>query len=143
VFVPTLIAITPLGFMIMISAPGDLVERMVVAAQSGGEIGTKTANQIEQKKFWSLKLSLDLPIFYFSLNSLAQRDTLYRIYDRNEKEALSRLTAEYGNWAMFWLFRPSPCQQAIPGLMPDSNDCLQIHDQHCGLSLTHWLERHF
>ncbi|MFM1876097.1 MAG: hypothetical protein RL266_1834 [Bacteroidota bacterium] len=98
VFVPTLIAITLLGFVIMVSAPGDPVERMVSAAQSGGEIGSQTANQIEQKKFWSKKLGLDLPIFYFSLNTLAHSDTLYRVYDRNERNALSRLTSEYGNW---------------------------------------------
>lgn len=98
VFIPTLIAITLLGFVIMVSAPGDPVERMVSAAQSGGEIGSQTANQIEQKKFWSKKLGLDLPIFYFSLNTLAHSDTLYRVYDRNERNALSRLTSEYGNW---------------------------------------------
>lgn len=98
VFVPTLVAITLLGFVIMISAPGDPVERMVVAAQSGGEIGSQTANQIEQKKFWSRKLGLDLPIFYFSLNTLAHSDTLYRIYDRNERASLERLTNQYGNW---------------------------------------------
>ncbi|TNF25574.1 MAG: ABC transporter permease [Bacteroidetes bacterium] len=98
VFVPTLVAITLLGFVIMISAPGDPVERMVVAAQSGGEVGSQTANQIEQKKFWNRKLGLDLPIFYFSLSSMAQSDTLYRIYDRNERESLSRLADRYGNW---------------------------------------------
>lgn len=98
VFIPTLIAITLLGFVIMVSAPGDPVERMVVAAQAGGEIGSQTSNQLEQKKFWSRKLGLDLPIFYVSLNSLAQSDTLYRIYDNNEQESLSRLTNQYGNW---------------------------------------------
>ena len=98
VFIPTLIAITLLGFVIMVSAPGDPVERMVVAAQAGGEIGSQTANQMEQKKFWSRKLGLDLPIFYLSLNSMAQSDTLYRIYDKNERESLSRLSSQYGNW---------------------------------------------
>ena len=98
VFIPTLIAITLLGFVIMVSAPGDPVERMVVAAQAGGEIGSQSANQVEQKKFWSKKLGLDLPIFYVSLNTLAQSDTLYKIYDRNERESLSRLTNTFGNW---------------------------------------------
>jgi peptide/nickel transport system permease protein len=98
IFIPTLIAITLLGFVIMVSAPGDPVERMVVAAQSGGEISSQTANQTEQKKFWSKKLGLDLPIFYVSLNTLAQCDTLYRIYDKNERESLSRLTNEFGDW---------------------------------------------
>jgi peptide/nickel transport system permease protein len=50
VFIPTLIAISLLGFVIMVSAPGDPVERMVVAATSSGEVGTQSANATEQKK---------------------------------------------------------------------------------------------
>jgi len=98
IFIPTLVAITLLGFAIMVSAPGDPVERMVVAAQSGGEIGSQTANQVEQKMYWNKKLGLDLPIFYVSLSTAAHSDTLYRMYDRNEQTALERLTGQYGNW---------------------------------------------
>ena len=98
VFIPTLIAISLLGFVIMVSAPGDPVERMVVAATSGGEVGTQSANATEQKKFWNKKLGLDLPIFYFSISSMAQSDTLYRVYDKNERKSLERLANKYGNW---------------------------------------------
>lgn len=98
IFIPTLVAITLLGFAIMVSAPGDPVERMVVAAQNGGEIGSESVNRLEQKMYWSKKLGLDLPIFYISLTSLAQSDTLYRVYDRAERNALARLTTECGNW---------------------------------------------
>jgi peptide/nickel transport system permease protein len=98
IFIPTLIIITLLGFVISVNAPGDPVERMVVAAQSGGEVGSQTINQIEQKKFWRKKLGLDLPVFYISLTSLSRPDTLYRIYDKNEKEALDRLISKFGNW---------------------------------------------
>lgn len=98
IFIPTLIVITLLGFVISVNAPGDPVERMVVAAQSGGEVGSQTINQIEQKKFWRKKLGLDLPIFYFSLTSLSRPDTLYRIYDKSEKEALDRMIDRFGNW---------------------------------------------
>jgi len=98
IFIPTLIVITLLGFIISVNAPGDPVERMVVAAQSGGEIGSQTINQIEQEKFWRKKLGLDLPVFYFSLSSLSRPDTLYKIYDKSEKEALDRLISKYGNW---------------------------------------------
>lgn len=98
IFIPTLIVITLLGFVISVNAPGDPVERMVVAAQSGGEVGSQTVNQIEQKKFWRKKLGLDLPIFYFSLTSLSHPDTLYKVYDKNEKEALERLISRFGNW---------------------------------------------
>jgi peptide/nickel transport system permease protein len=98
IFIPTLIVITLLGFVISVNAPGDPVERMVVAAQSGGEVGSQTINQMEQKKYWRKKLGLDLPIFYFSLTSLSRPDTMYRIYDKNEKEALDRLIDKFGNW---------------------------------------------
>ncbi|MBX7180869.1 MAG: ABC transporter permease [Bacteroidia bacterium] len=98
VFIPTLVAITLISFVIIINAPGDPVERMVVAAQSGGEVGSQSANQAEQKRFWKQKLGLDLPIFYFSLSSLADPDTLYKVFDKNEKNALGRLSSSYGNW---------------------------------------------
>jgi peptide/nickel transport system permease protein len=98
IFLPTLIVITLLGFVISVNAPGDPVERMVVAAQSGGEIGSQSASQVEQKKFWRSKLGLDLPVFYISLNSLPMPDTLYKVYDKNDREALSRLIGHYGNW---------------------------------------------
>lgn len=98
IFIPTLIIISLLAFIISVNAPGDPVERMVVAAQSGGEISTQSANQAEQKRFWRQKLGLDLPVFYVSLGSYANSDTLYRVYDKNKKNALSRLTRKYGNW---------------------------------------------
>lgn len=98
IFIPTLIIITLLGFIISVNAPGDPVERMIVAAQSGGEVGSQTINQVEQKKFWRKKLGLDLPIFYVSLTSASRPDTLYKIYDRNEKESLDRLISKFGNW---------------------------------------------
>lgn len=98
IFIPTLIIITLLGFMISVNAPGDPVERMVSAAQSGGEIGTQTMNQIGQKMFWRKKLGLDLPVFYVSLTSVSRPDTLYKIYDKTERESLDRLISRYGDW---------------------------------------------
>lgn len=98
IFIPTLIVITLLGFMISVNAPGDPVERMVSAAESGDAVSTQSRNQQEQSKYWTHKLGLDLPVFYLSLSSVAQSDTLYKIYDKNEREALDRLISKYGNW---------------------------------------------
>lgn len=98
IFLPTLLIITVIGFVISVNAPGDPVERLMTAAGSGGEIGTQSASQQEQKKYWKKKLGLDLPVFYFSLDKLSYPDTLYKVYDKNEQEALSRLLDEYGNW---------------------------------------------
>src|SRR5437867_13266698 len=97
-FIPALIVITLLGFIINVNAPGDPVERMMVATQSGGEVGTQSVSQIEQKKFWRKKLGLDLPVFYFTLGSLAKPDTLYKIFDKNDREAIERLIIKYGDW---------------------------------------------
>jgi len=98
IFFPTLIIITVIGFVIAVNAPGDPVERLMTAAGSGGEIGTQSAGQQEQKKYWKKKLGLDLPVFYFSLDKFSYPDTLYKIYDKNENEALHRLLDQYGNW---------------------------------------------
>ena len=84
--------------MISVNAPGDPVERMVSAAESADAISTQTRNQQEQSIYWTHKLGLDLPVFYFALSSLASPDTLYRIYDKNEREALDRMVSMYGNW---------------------------------------------
>jgi len=97
-FIPTLVIITVIGFAISVNAPGDPVERMMSAAGSTGELGSQSQGQIDQKKYWKQKLGLDLPVFYISLEKLSYPDTLYRIYDKNEREALCRLLDQYGNW---------------------------------------------
>jgi len=98
IFIPTLLIITVIGFIISVNAPGDPVERLMTAAGSGGEIGTQSVSQIEQKKYWKKKLGLDLPVFYFSLDKFSYPDTIYKIYDKNDREALNRLLDRYGDW---------------------------------------------
>jgi len=100
IFIPTLIVITLIGFLLSVNAPGDPVERMITSVQGNGDVNAQSASQIEEKKRWRAKLGLDLPVFYFSLTSLSRPDSLYKIYDKNEKEALDRLIAEYGNWSV-------------------------------------------
>jgi peptide/nickel transport system permease protein len=98
IFIPTLFVITLLGFIISVNAPGNPVERMVSATESGGEVSSQTRNQEEQIKFWTKKLGLDLPVFYISVTTCSHPDTLHKIYDKQEREALDRLIYQYGNW---------------------------------------------
>ncbi|MBC8172600.1 MAG: ABC transporter permease [Chitinophagales bacterium] len=98
IFIPTLIVISLLAFVISINAPGDAVERMLNRSQGSGEQNMSTQNTIEQKKLWTHKLGLDIPVFYFNISNLATPDTLYRIYDPSTKKALERLIAQFGNW---------------------------------------------
>jgi peptide/nickel transport system permease protein len=97
-FIPTLIAISLLAFFISVNAPGDSVTRLIETSQSGTEYGAASAHQKEQRKYWVQKLGLDLPVFYFSIHSLAEPDTFYKIDDKAGKYALQRLADKYGNW---------------------------------------------
>lgn len=97
-FIPTLILISLLAFIISINAPGDPVDRMVSISQTGGDLQLEPQNLLEQKREVRKQLGLDLPVFYFTVSSIATPDTLYRIADREERYALKRLIAQYGNW---------------------------------------------
>jgi len=140
-FIPTLIIITLLGFIISINAPGDPVERMVSAAQSGGEIGTQSVSQVQDKIFWRKKLGLDLPVFYFSLTSLSRPDTLYRIYDRSEREALDRLISRYGNWEQIQQYEKDLVSfyNSLIGFTPDSSQ-LQQYNKNTIREHMNWLK---
>lgn len=123
IFIPTLIAITLLGFIISVNAPGDPVEQMVSSVQGSGEMGAQTLGQIEEKRKLREKLGLDLPVFYFSLTSLSRPDTLYKIEDRNEKEALDRLISIYGNWENIQAYHKSltALHNSLLLFSPDTN----------------------
>ncbi|MFN0275652.1 MAG: ABC transporter permease subunit [Chitinophagales bacterium] len=98
IFIPTLIIISLLAFVISINAPGDPVDRMLNRTQGGGEQLSNLQNNIEQKELWTHRLGLDLPVFYIQISNAATPDTLYKIYDPGEKNALQRLLAQNGNW---------------------------------------------
>ena len=123
IFIPTLFVITLIGFVIALNAPGDPVDRMVTAAQSDGSIGSQSVSQIEERTKWRKKLGLDLPVFYFALSKLSYPDTLYKIYDKTENEALSRLTDEYGNWPEVskYIIHLGKFYKSLVAFRPDTN----------------------
>ena len=98
-FIPTLFIITLLGFVIAINAPGDPVEKLVSSATQTGDLASNNSAQKEQKLFWRKKLGLNLPVFYVEVSSLSRPDTLYKVYEKEENQALERLITEYGNWS--------------------------------------------
>jgi peptide/nickel transport system permease protein len=73
-FIPALIIISLLSFVISINAPGDPVERMMTVSGGSGETYSQSINQKEQYKYWQHRLGLDLPVFYFGLHSLAEEE---------------------------------------------------------------------
>ncbi len=123
IFIPTLIAITLLGFIISVNAPGDPIESIVRSVQSNGDMGGQSESQVIEKRRWREKLGLNLPVFYFTLTSVSRPDTLYKIEDRNEKEALDRLVAQYGNWEQIQAHHDglNSFQHALLSFTPDTN----------------------
>lgn len=97
-FIPTIIIISLLAFVISVSAPGDPVSRMMSSAESGDAFQSQSNIQVQQQQLLSHRLGLDLPVFYFSMTPASFPDTLYRIYDRGERAALKSLLYQFGNW---------------------------------------------
>lgn len=97
IFIPTLLVISLITFMLSTSVPGDPVEQML---NSNSEMGS-SANAIASENAYIDKrkqLGLDLPVFYFSLSNEAMPDNLYEIPKKFHRENLERLIDLYGNW---------------------------------------------
>ena len=97
-FIPMLIAISLLSFIISINAPGDPVERLSKAAGNEGSAEQQSGASKKIKQELRKKLGLDLPIFYFGIGDIASSDTLYKIQDKYHKANLKALTHKCGNW---------------------------------------------
>ncbi|MFN7117746.1 MAG: ABC transporter permease [Saprospiraceae bacterium] len=93
IFIPTLLVISLLAFGLSKVAPGDPVE-MLLRNEAVGDIRNRERVYNETAHF----LGLDKPPFYFALTSAAYPDTLYQIVDKDRREMLQKLIAQYGNW---------------------------------------------
>tara|TARA_B100000700_G_scaffold205894_1_gene226321 strand:+ start:2116 stop:3810 length:1695 start_codon:yes stop_codon:yes gene_type:complete len=97
-FIPMLIAISLIAFIISLNAPGDPVERMAKSDQEGGA-DINTGSNAEEKEKIRKKLGLHLPVFYFNVSNYATTDTLHKISNKLEREKLEYLIYKYGNWS--------------------------------------------
>ena len=98
-FIPMLIAISLIAFVISINAPGDPVERMTQSDQEGGADANAGGNNAQEKDKIRKELGLNLPIFYFSVSNYAFPKDLHTISNISERENLSELINRYGNWS--------------------------------------------
>ncbi len=92
IFIPTLLTISVLIFMLSVLAPGDPVEKMLGATPEGEPIPIEAYNAMRKQ------LGMDLPTFYFSMSSKAYPDTLYKIPKQAHRDNLARIVGEHGNW---------------------------------------------
>ena len=93
-FIPSLLFITLTGFIISVNAPGDPVTSLLHDSSSPIASTIKKEQEIKIRQ----RLGLDLPLFYFSIHSLAEPDTLYKIFPVGEREMLQKLVRNHGNW---------------------------------------------
>ena len=97
VFIPTLFVITILTFALSVNSPGDPVEVLMNINAENAQDDNKMAKMAEYEKMRE-KLHLNLPVFYFSLSSLAEIDSLYKIPKKLHRENLERINDNHGNW---------------------------------------------
>ncbi len=122
IFIPTLIIISLLSFLISTNAPGDPVAKIVTAMGQDGTASQNSDANERTKQLVRKKLGLDKPIFYFSLGTAADCDTLYRLPDKNIRESAEKLTREVGDWDLvseFYNSLKTPVKQ-IEISFPDS-----------------------
>lgn len=121
-FIPTLFAISLLAFIISINAPGDPVDRLLNAGDSDGAMGSGISNYQRLKQQKRHELGLDLPVFYFSLGTLADVDTLYKIADADEQETIRRLLHQTGNKQKVMAYNTSlkNALYALENIRPDT-----------------------
>ncbi len=98
VFIPTLFVISLVAFVISINAPGDPIENLFEGAKGGTGGTSLNEAMLREKDSLRHQLGLDLPVFYFTMSTMAEPDTMYLIKDKSERECLSRLLNRYGNW---------------------------------------------
>lgn len=98
-FVPTFIVISLLTFTLGQMAPGDPVE-LKLKGGMGGQTNGLSEKTTGEKQYQELseKLGRNLPSFYFSITAQSYPDTLYKISRAYERDNLSRLINQFGNW---------------------------------------------
>ena len=96
VFIPTLLIICLVAFTINSFAPGDPVSRLL-----SGSLEKPENSEYYEVRYQQLRhqMGLDLPVFYCSVKTLADPDTLYKISNEKHLHSLIFLTNTFGNWA--------------------------------------------
>jgi len=95
IFIPTLLVISLMTFLLSQCAPGDpVIEKLPPLDEFNGKglsyqkLYNNTAKEMGYAK----------PVFYCTFTSAAYPDTLHQVLFPSERETLVRLTNRYGNW---------------------------------------------
>lgn len=114
--VPAIWLIGSVVFLLSRIIPGTFADRLAEANEeiTGNYAGTQTDRRqyLQQLK----TTGLDKPLFYFSLRSRAQPDTLDKIFPVQHQQFLRNLSGRYGNWPVIaaYYLNLRQLQQAVP-----------------------------
>lgn len=128
-FVPTLIVISLLTFGLSKVAPGDPVELLLRAGSGPAAGDVLDAERVYRET--AAFLGLDKPPFYLALTARAYPDTLHRIPNRDQRQVLRELVAQYGNWTLIESYYGQLQQLAIAlqqlpaGLAPEATNAMR------------------
>ncbi|MEZ5173034.1 MAG: hypothetical protein R2850_05925 [Bacteroidia bacterium] len=104
--IPLLAVVSLLAFLLSQGSPGDPVESML-QSQADAENASGSMSRINHNdEILKIRqrLGLDLPLFYFSVATLADIDTLYRVREIQSRPVLKMMARETGHpdSVMFW-----------------------------------------
>ena len=108
--IPALFLSVLLAFLLSEASPTDPVEGILHSERGDKIQNNSPASEAQQYQMLRHKFGLDLPTFYFSVSSASQSDTLYKVYKSTHRNALARLSDQYGNWTFISNYYRSLCQ---------------------------------
>ncbi|QHT67463.1 ABC transporter permease [Rhodocytophaga rosea] len=90
--IPTLWFITSVVFILSKLIPGD-----TFSSEENASTGNLQQDR-EAYQHYLRRTGQDVPLFYVSLHTLAEPDTLYRLFSVQEYSLAKRMIWQYGNW---------------------------------------------
>jgi peptide/nickel transport system permease protein len=123
VFIPMLVMISLLAFVVSVSSPGDPINRLLSGNQEeSADAKNGNPNLETDKKALRHQLGLDLPVFYFSIHTLSDIDTIHRFEQLNEHAFMQGLARESGRPELVvqWIHQVHLTSAILDSLKPDS-----------------------
>ncbi|MBD1395885.1 ABC transporter permease [Pontibacter sp. JH31] len=124
--IPALWLIASLVFLLSKLMPGTYGSQQLQQSDAG--YYSKGDPESREKAFrqYLRKTGQDLPLFYFSVTSLPEPDTLHLIYPETERLFLKRMAWLYGDWTLVSAFYSS-LQQLEGSLTATERKSIQPH----------------
>jgi len=98
ILLPSLFIITSLVFVFQKAAfeQTSFSDEEEVLSLRSGAVSTKTRERVRRE--YRHKTGQDLPVFYLSVRTWAEPDTLYRVWSARDRDFLRKMLGTYGNW---------------------------------------------